>query len=221
MTATGTVAKNCLMIFTRYPEPGQVKTRLIPALGAEGAATLHRRMVEHTLAQARALKSIGGLSVEVWFANGSIAQMQAWLGEDVAYQLQPEGDLGDRMALAFESAFAKGHQATTIIGTDCPDLSTAVLEQSFSALQQEALVLGPAIDGGYYLIGLARPVPELFTDIAWSTANVLQATVEKAARLGLTPHYLAQLSDIDLPEDLERDSVRAFLGSIAEVHPSK
>lgn len=216
MTAIGTEAKDCLIIFTRYPKPGQVKTRLIPALGAEGAAALHRRMVEHTLAQARALSTTSPLSIEVWFTNGSMAQMQAWLGEDVAYQIQPGGDLGDRMTLAFESAFSRGYGATVIIGTDCPDLSTALLAQSFGALEQQALVLGPAIDGGYYLIGLQRLFPELLKGIPWSTAHVLQATAEIAEQLGLIPHYLAQLSDIDLPEDLERDSVQSFLGAVAE-----
>jgi uncharacterized protein len=220
MTATGTEPKDCLIIFTRYPKPGQVKTRLIPALGAEGAAVLHRRMVEHTLALARALRTTRPLSIEVWFTNGSMAQMQAWLGEGVAYQSQPEGDLGDRMTLAFESAFRKGHGATVIIGTDCPDLSPALLAQSFSALEQQVLVLGPAIDGGYYLIGLQRLFPELFQGIAWSTANVLQATAEIAEHLGLSPYYLAQLSDIDLPQDLEQDSVQSFLGAVAEPHIS-
>jgi uncharacterized protein len=209
-------AKDCLIIFTRYPQPGQVKTRLIPALGPEGAAALHRRMVEHTLDQARALRKIKPVSIEVWFTNGSMTQMQEWLGEDVAYQTQPAGDLGNRLALAFESAFRNGSTATVIIGTDCPDLRTDLLEESFSALQRQALVLGPAIDGGYYLIGLQRPVPELFAGIAWSTASVLQATVETAEQLGLKPYYLARLSDIDLPQDLNHDSVQAFLGFLTE-----
>jgi uncharacterized protein len=134
----------------------------------------------------------------------------------VAYQIQPAGDLGDRMTLAFESAFSKGHRATVIIGTDCPDLSSALLEQSFGVLQQQALAIGPAIDGGYYLIGLQCLFAELFQGIAWSTANVLQATAEIAEQLGLSPYYLAQLSDIDLPQDLEQDSVQSFLGSLTE-----
>jgi uncharacterized protein len=208
----GAVLQNCLIIFTRYPEPGKVKTRLIPALGDVGAATLHQRMAEHTLAQAKALRQNRNLSIEVWFTGGSIAQMQVWLGADVAYQLQPVGDLGDRMVSAFKSAFCKGHTAAVIVGTDCPDLSSALLKQSFEALERQELVLGPAIDGGYYLIGVRRFVPELFEGIAWSTAEVLEQTLEIAQQLDLAPVLLPYLSDIDRPQDLEHLSAPVFLG---------
>lgn len=194
-------AQSCLIIFTRYPEPGQVKTRLIPVLGPDGAALLHQRMAEHTLGQARDLKDA---ALEVWFTGGTRLQMQTWLGQDLVYQLQPKGDLGDRMTLAFASAFSKGYTAVAIIGTDCPDLSTDLLKQSFSALEHHELVLGPAVDGGYYLIGLQSLRPELLTDIAWSTNQVLGQTVETAKKLNLSPYYLTELNDIDRPEDLKR-----------------
>jgi uncharacterized protein len=193
----------CLIIFTRYPELGKVKTRLIPALGAAGAMALHQRMAEQTLAQARAFRAQQPCQIEVWFVGGSIAQMQAWLGDDVTFQPQPEGDLGDRMRLAFQAAFRNGHTAVTLVGTDCPALSVEGITQSFAALQHQPLSLGPAQDGGYYLIGLQYLIPELFYGIAWSTAAVLQDTLRIADRLSIIPALLPILRDIDVPEDLE------------------
>jgi uncharacterized protein len=206
------VSKDCLIIFTRYPQPSQVKTRLIPALGAAGAAALHQRMAEHTLAQARALRQTRALSIQVWFTGSStVTQMQEWLGTDVDYYVQPEGNLGDRMVSVFKSVFNTGYTAAVIVGTDCPDLSTALLAQSFSALTQHDLVLGPAIDGGYYLIGLRREAPELFAEIAWSTGEVLEKTLAIAQRLQLESLLLPCLTDIDVPQDLEYPSVQLLL----------
>jgi rSAM/selenodomain-associated transferase 2/rSAM/selenodomain-associated transferase 1 len=191
-----------LILFTRYPEPGKAKTRLIPALGATGAAELHRQMAEHTVSQARSLRSQHPVSVEVQFASGTVERMQTWLGEDLAYQLQAPGDLGDRLAHAFQSAFAVGMESVIVIGTDCPELDAAILAQAFAALQSHDLVLGGAIDGGYYLIGLRRLVPALFQGIAWSTAAVFQQTMTIAAQAGLTIATLPVLADVDYPEDL-------------------
>jgi rSAM/selenodomain-associated transferase 1 len=191
-----------LIIFTRYPEPGKAKTRLIPALGAEAAAELHRQMTQWTLAQVKLLQQSHPLTIEVWFAGGDLAHMQTWLGEDLQYQPQPEGDLGERIAQAFQIAFNQGVRATAIVGTDCPELTTALLSEAFQALQQTDLVLGPATDGGYYLIGLRRFVPDLFRAIAWSTERVFQQTVEIANHLSLSLTCLPTLTDVDRPEDL-------------------
>lgn len=191
-----------LIVFTRYPEPGKAKTRLIPALGAEAAADLHRQMTEATLAQIKPLQQSRSLTVEVWFTGGDRVQMQAWLGADLLYQPQPEGDLGDRMAQAFQAAFDSGVEAAIIIGTDCPALTDAVLAQAFQALRQTDLVLGPATDGGYYLIGLRQVVPDLFQSIAWSTDRVFQQTVAIASKLHLSLTSLPTLTDVDRPEDL-------------------
>ena len=198
------MSQNHLIIFTRYPEAGKAKTRLIPALGPEGAAELHRQMAEHTVAQARSLQARSEpVSVEVRFAGGSAEQMQAWLGGDLQLQPQSEGGLGDRMAQAFQSAFTAGASAAIVIGTDCPDLDADLLEKAFQELRQHDLVLGPANDGGYYLIGLRRSIPDLFQGVAWSTAAVLQQTVAIGEGLGLTIARLPTLSDVDYPADLE------------------
>ena len=192
-----------LIIFTRYPETGKAKTRLIPALGAEGAAALHRRMADHTLVQVQALQFQHPLCVEVRFAGGDRDLMQRWLGTDLMYTVQGEGDLGDRMGRSFQSAFDASVDRAVIIGTDCPDLNATLLDQAFRELQQHDLVLGPASDGGYYLIGLRRLIPQLFIGMEWSTATVLERTLAIAAELNLSVALLPVLSDVDYPADLE------------------
>lgn len=192
----------CLLIFARYPEVGQVKTRLIPALGPEGATTTYRQMATHVIAQVRELRQRQPLAVTVWFTGGSQAGMATWLGADLTYQQQSGGDLGQRLQTAFQVTFDQGYQVGMAIGTDCPSLTPAILDQGWQALQHHDLVLGPATDGGYYLIGLNRPVPELFQGIAWSTAVVLEQTVAIADRLGLTRYHLPALTDVDTPQDL-------------------
>jgi uncharacterized protein len=192
-----------LIIFTRYPTPGKAKTRLIPALGAEGAAALQRQMAEHTLQQVRKLLALRLVSVEIWFAeDGEQERMQDWLGRDWVYQPQSAGDLGDRLIYSFQSAFDQNMERVVIIGTDCPGLDAHGLAQAFQALEGYDLVLGDALDGGYYLVASRRLHPELFIGIDWSTAVVRAQTIAIAERLGLTVAHLPLLSDVDYPEDL-------------------
>lgn len=193
---------NRLIVFTRYPEPGKSKTRLIPALGKEGAATLHRQMAEHMLRQVRKLQRTYAVQVEVHFVGGDRNQMQSWLGTGLNYVPQAEGDLGDRMSQALQTAFASGTNQAVVIGTDCPDLDASLLQKAFDQLHQHDLVLGPATDGGYYLIGMNRLIPQLFQGIPWSTSEVLQQTVAIAQSLNLAIAYLPVLSDVDYPEDI-------------------
>ncbi len=205
------VSLNRLIVFTRYPVPGQTKTRLIPALGAEGAATLQRQMTEHTLLAVQNLLVDSSISAEIRYTirtsgcsseQDQLALMQAWLGTAWHYQPQGDGDLGDRMAQGFASAFTAGAQRIVTIGIDCPELNAARMRQAFQALQTHDLVLGPATDGGYYLIGLSRFIPELFVDVDWGTGAVLPQTVAIAQSLNLSIAYLDLLTDVDHPEDL-------------------
>ncbi|MEQ8996584.1 MAG: TIGR04282 family arsenosugar biosynthesis glycosyltransferase [Coleofasciculus sp. B1-GNL1-01] len=199
---TPATVNETLIIFTRYPEPGKTKTRMIPALGEEGAANLQRQMTENTLAKAKKLQVFYPVFVEIHFAGGNQPLMQAWLGADLIYRQQSQGDLGKRMASAFEKSFAAGMTSVVIIGTDCPDLDTQIIAEAFKLLKTQDLVLGPAQDGGYYLIGLRRLIPELFMGIHWGTSQVRQQTIEIADRLGLAIASLPILHDIDRPEDL-------------------
>ena len=200
-----------LIIFTRYPEPGLTKTRLIPTLGAKGAATLQQQMTEYTLSKVRELQN-RPLSVEVRFTGGSLNLMQDWLGTDIVYQPQGEGDLGERMARSLFIAFRAGMERVVIIGTDCPGLNANLIAKAFHQLHSHDLVLGPALDGGYYLIGLHYFISELFTDINWGTAEVLQQTVAIAKTLDVSVAYLPQLADVDRPEDLPIWEMRPLRG---------
>jgi rSAM/selenodomain-associated transferase 1 len=179
-----------LIIFTRYPEPGTTKTRLIPVLGKVGAANLHRLMAQRTIARSLFLQNSRQLLVEIHHTGGSQQQMQDWLGTDLIYQNQIDGDLGARMAAAFQNSFDSGVDKVAIIGTDCPDLKAEVLAQAFDQ------------DGGYYLIGLRRSIPELFDSIKWGSSEVFASTRAIAQNLDLNIAYLPTLADIDLPEDL-------------------
>lgn len=191
-----------LIIFSRYPQPGKTKTRLIPALGAGGAAKLQQQMTEHTLNTAKQLLAIRNLRVEVHFTGGSQAQMAQWLGRDLEYVAQAAGDLGYRMRSAFERAFELGQRKVVIIGIDCPDLDRQILNSAFDALSDRDLILGSAEDGGYYLIGLSKLVPQLFENIAWGSDRVLKDTTAIAQDLQLNLNYLTTLADVDRPEDL-------------------
>ncbi len=196
-----------LIVFTRYPVPGTTKTRLIPALGAEAAADLQRQMTEHTLRQVARWQTCSGApllhrTVDVRFSGGDRSQMEAWLGASWPYTSQGEGDLGDRLQRAFADSFAAGADQVVAMGIDCPQLTAQQLEQAMQALADHDLVLGPATDGGYYLLGLRRPCPEVFQEIAWSTDKVLQQTLAIAQGQNLRVATLAPLSDIDYPEDL-------------------
>ena len=192
-----------LIIFSRYPEAGKTKTRMIPALGAVGAAELQRAMTEHTLKTAANLASDRQTAIAIQFAGGNIDSMRSWLGQDWKYQPQAAGDLGVKMRSAFETAFARGKQRVVIIGIDCPDLDRYILAQAFDSLRHNDLVLGVAEDGGYYLIGLNRPQPQLFEHITWGTELVLQQTKDIAQQSNLKVDYLTSLADVDRPEDLK------------------
>jgi hypothetical protein len=194
--------EKCLIIFSRYPEPGTTKTRMIPVLGATGAANLQRQMTEHTLKQVKQLQESGSVEVEIHFTGGNHQLMSEWLGTNLTYYSQVSGDLGKRMESAFAQAFQRGKQKVVTIGIDCPDLNPSILKSAFEALQKQDLVLGAAEDGGYYLIGLNRLIPELFKNISWGSDRVLAKTEAIAQRLGLNIAYLTQLRDIDRPEDL-------------------
>ena len=199
---------NALIVFSRYPEAGKTKTRLIPALGPEGAAEQQRRMTEHALSIA--VPPRGNTAVEVRFEGGGRHVMRRWLGPRYAYAPQGGGDLGGRMLRAFEARFAEAFGKAVVIGTDCPELDSAVTVAAFAALDAHDLVIGPATDGGYYLIGLRmeawcriEAMEALFDGVAWGESAVRGDTLANAARLGLSVHELGPLDDVDRPEDLE------------------
>lgn len=187
-----------LIIFARYPQTGQVKTRLIPALGPEGAAQLHRLMTEDCVRRL----APGCAQTEICFDGEDQASMRDWLGCGLSYAPQGRGDLGQRMLRALQRAFADGHRRAVLVGTDIPALEAAHIRQAGELLEQHQLVLGPAADGGYYLIGLRQAHPELFAGISWGSSEVLRQTMLEASALGLSVAQLPELADVDRPDDL-------------------
>ncbi len=199
--------KKKLIVFTRYPETGTTKTRLIPLLGAKGAADLHRKMTEHTLAKLKRLSTSNGLTIEICYGGGDEKSMINWLGPDLEYQAQVSGDLGLRMKRSFENAFGSGADAAVLIGTDIPDITDTLIQTAFDTLEQKNMVIGPAKDGGYYLIGLqsaslSSAMDTLFSGITWGKGDVLRKTIDLAKGLGLSFSLLDELEDVDQPEDL-------------------
>jgi len=199
--------KKKLIIFTRYPETGTTKTRLIPLLGVQGAAELHRKMTEHTLAKLKRLSRSHELTIEICYDGGDEYLMKNWLGPDLDYQPQGIGHLGIRMKRAFEDAFGSETDAAVLIGTDIPDITDTVIQTAFDTLEQKNMVIGPAKDGGYYLIGLqsgsrSSAMDKLFSGITWGERDVLDKTLDVAKHLELTFSLLDELEDVDQPEDL-------------------
>jgi hypothetical protein len=182
-----------ILIFAKAPVPGRVKTRLIPVLGAEGAAALARQMLEDTVREARA----AGLEVELC---GDPHPAGWYEGPPIRLSPQGEGDLGARLAHASERALAEG--PVLLIGTDCPALDRGRLAAAAEALASHDAVIHPAKDGGYALLGLTRFHSSLFNDIGWSTPAVGATTTARIHALGWTLSVRETLADVDEPGDL-------------------
>ena len=194
--------RDALIVFVKEPRPGAVKTRLAARLGAALAARLYRALVEN------ALRATADPAVErLVFASGDVA---SWLAGETCLP-QAQGDLGRRMEQAFGVAFARGHRRVAIAGSDVPGLDARRVKEALDALDDADLAIAPAGDGGYSLLALSQPRPELFRGIAWSTASVLDETRD-AAR-GLRVKLLEELPDLDTFDDLERqwERLRAAL----------
>ncbi|MBS4021525.1 MAG: TIGR04282 family arsenosugar biosynthesis glycosyltransferase [Dethiobacter sp.] len=187
-----------ILVFTRYPEPGRVKTRLIPAVGKEGACNLHREMAEHSVKRLNRFRGI----MEICFDGGDEHIMKNWLGRDLSYRPQGFGDLGERMERAFADVLLSGERKVVAVGTDCPSLSAGHIHQALCRLDESDLVLGPAADGGYYLIGMSKLYSKLFKEIDWGSDKVLLQTLVAAQKLGLRATLLEELADVDRPQDL-------------------
>lgn len=192
-----------LIVFAKAPVAGLAKTRLIPALGAEGAAALAARLLQHTLAQGAAA-GFGALELCATPEPAHPALVQAASAHGAALTRQGDGDLGARMQRALSRGLAT-HARVLLIGTDAPALDTAALRAAAAELQSHDAVFVPALDGGYALVGLARlraAPPRLFEGIAWSTAAVMAQTQQRLAELALRTALLPPLADIDEPADL-------------------
>ena len=200
-------ANSHLIIFTRYPEPGKVKTRLIPALSPLKAAELQRKMTEIIAAEALKLQKKHSVIVTVFYTGGTRRKMAAWLGNSFKYHLQSKGDIGNRMGDAFFHIFNNTAESVILVGSDIPELTSDIVEQGFLSLKKHDTVIGPSRDGGYYLIGMkSKDAPQLsailFNRIPWSTGDVLKVSIQRLADAGYGHSLLPTLCDIDHPEDI-------------------
>ena len=193
-----------LVVLARWPAPGRCKRRLASSLGAEAAARVQARLTGHTLAVARQLA--GQLGIELVLAVDGLAPRAARrLGDQLGVGrivLQGGGGLGVRMQRQFQRAATERARRVVLIGSDLPQLERADLVSAFAALDHQEAVLGPACDGGYWLIGLRRPEPALMEGIAWGSEQVLEQTLAALARRGLKPALLPWRRDLDKGEDL-------------------
>jgi len=207
-----------LIIFGRYPEPGRTKTRLIPLLGAARAADFQRELTERTLSKDRLAARRRPVDLEGCFDGGSFEKLRRWLGPGLVFSHQSPGNLGERMKTAFLNAFRQGAQHVVLHGTDIPDLTVGHLDGALDALKSHDLVLGPSMDGGYWLIGLKKPA-DLFDGMEWGTSLVFEKTVAAARAQGLSVHVLSPLTDMDTAETImqrmpEWASARPYLSVI-------
>lgn len=197
-----------LLVFMRSPEPGVAKTRLIPALGPEGAARIHALMIERTLARvAHPPPWAPRWRTEVRVAGGDAATSATALPCRLRCEPQGPGDLGARLRAGFAAGFLSGADAVAAIGTDCPELGAADVGDAFGRLEQADAVFGPALDGGYWLVGLRKAAFEragaaLFDGIGWGGPDVLAASLAAASRAGLRVGLARTLADVDRPADL-------------------
>lgn len=187
-----------LLVFAKAPLPGKVKTRLARTMGDARATELYRRMGKAIIEAVRG----GDFETAVVYSPAeALPAIRAWLGDSPRLMPQGDGDLGQRMNTAIINALETSRRVC-LIGTDSPDLDAARVSKAFEALGETDVVLGPARDGGYYLIALSEPHPELFEEIPWSTDGVLESTLTRANAAGLDVRLLETLTDVDDPADV-------------------
>lgn len=207
-----------ILLFVKHPAPGRVKTRLAASVGAEKAAAIYQKLAERVcLNLPRAARIFIAFDpperraeIETWIApllerrgGGGLFNEGAPLADAIFFP-QSAGDLGRRMALAFDSVFATGCEKVAIIGSDCIELSEDTFASVWRALDEDDAVIGPATDGGYYLLALRRPCAGIFENVAWSSETTLNETLARARELALKVFLLPMKSDVDTERDWER-----------------
>ncbi len=195
--------KSVLLVFTRAPVPGRTKTRLIPLLGEEGAADFHQSVLRSTLVSATSAQFS---NIEIWCESEVNHPFLQQCAEDFSctLQIQQGKDLGEKMHHAIHTTLAT-NEFVILVGSDCPAITTTILDEACQQLANgNDAVLGPSIDGGYYLIGLKQAGQKVFQGIEWSEADVAEKTRLNFDQLGLKYHELEVLADIDTPEDYRK-----------------
>lgn len=192
-----------ILVFVKFPVPGKVKTRLAATLGVDAASSIYRRMAEHVCS----LLPEWATPVLLFDPPERQIDIENWLRpqlpQKAIFEPQASGDLGRRLREAFDGAF-KAYSQVAAIGTDCVDLDVAIFDECLTALRTTDCVIGPASDGGFYLIALSRRCPGLFDGVPWSSSETFSKTMENACAAGFSVHLLPELHDIDTETDWKR-----------------
>ena len=198
-----TRSNNCILLFVKSPMAGKVKTRLAAEIGQEATVGLYKCFVEDLLSM---IENVDSRLRLCFHPPEAMSQVQQWLGDRYSYRPQRGDDLGSRLKNAFAGAFEDGFSKVVAIGSDSPDLPEEFLREAFDKLESHDAVIGPASDGGYYLIGFSEDsfVTEAFDDIAWSTSTVCDQTRTRLTAQGLNIHLLPLWHDVDRQSDLDR-----------------
>jgi len=196
------LSSTALVIFVRNPVLGQVKTRLAKDIGDKRALAIYLQLLDHTLEITRSLS----FRKFIYYAD-EVSDYDLWSVPGYTKRKQNGNDLGERMLNSFKELFDQGFTRIVIIGSDCLQLKTKTLEQAVSLLESNAAVLGPASDGGYYLLGLTKLYPDLFVNKPWSTDQVFTKTIDDFNNQGISYALLEELSDIDNITDLDENGI--------------
>ncbi len=196
--------KNALIIFVRNPELGKVKTRLATGIGDEKALLVYKHLLQHT----HNITTNVAATNFIFYTN-YVNEKDIWIG--YKKKLQHGNDLGERMLAAFNELFNAGYNKVCIIGSDCVELNTSIINNAFESLENSDLTIGPVADGGYYLLGLKKIIPQLFLNKKWSTSSVFAESLKDANNLGLRVNQLPLLNDIDTENDLITSSLAYLL----------
>lgn len=191
-------SSNAIIIFQKNLIFGKVKTRLATSVGNQRALEIYRDLVAFTYRQTIEVKD-----ADIWvFFSEDFEEIGESFQEHITAKMVQDGtDLGARMLNAFDAIFGMGYLKAVLIGTDCPEITPVIIEEAIKSLSRDEVILGPALDGGYYLIGMTKVHPQLFCQMPWSTDKVLPTTLQKLINENLSHYLLPVLSDIDTEED--------------------
>lgn len=190
---------------TKDPVLGHCKTRLAQSLGDEKALEIYIQLLDYTAEITEKVEAERFI-----FSTSKLNDKSRWENPKTQFQIQSQGDLGTRMHNAIRHVFDLGFEKAIVIGSDCAEMNAQDIEKAFNELESKDIVIGPAIDGGYYLIGMKKLTPSLFQNIEWSTASVCKDTISKVKKLNLSFARLPEKSDIDYEEDLKREGYVRF-----------
>lgn len=203
---------NALIIFVKNPQAGKVKTRLAKTVGENRALEVYQELMEIT---AREVYKVTSADCFVFYSDYLPEDDEIWKDEYVIKEIQEGDDLGERMSNAFAHVFEQGYEKAAIIGSDLPELTHELIEQAYRELDEVDVVIGPAKDGGYYLLGSNEHIPQIFNDKSWSTDNVFDETIQDLINMKKIWHELPILNDIDTEEDLKLLDVKRMLRKAA------